>query len=210
MNKTLDILMAAGFAFTSFLENGPNRDSVNYTDITADHTNVTAYNPFSLANRLPADNLDSAGLIERVRNEGARRALEPFKEVKDEVFSTQDFTLTLSAYVNNEQVFPALQIIYTGSQTLNQDLKIKFVLCAATLIDDRWQASCFMPMRRSEQKGPFQPQEIRKAEPKQPLLYPYAANPTYVLVPHAQIEIANEKIDLGTLIGKNVEISPRK
>ncbi|MEK6969627.1 MAG: hypothetical protein AABW48_04320 [Nanoarchaeota archaeon] len=210
MNKTLDILMAAGFAFTNFLENGPNHDSVNYTDITANPTNVTAYNPFSLANRLPADNLDSAGLIERVRNEGARRALEHFKEVKDEIFSTQDFTLTLSAYANNEQVFPALQIVYNGSQPKNQDLKIKFVLCAASFVDNKWQGSCFMPLRRSEQKGPFQPQEIRKAEPKQPLLYPYAANPAYVLLPHAQIEIANEQIDLGTLIGKNVEISPRK
>lgn len=202
MNKTLDILMAAGFAITGFLENGHNHDSANYK-------NTIDYNSFSFTTPLQADNPNSKGLIGRVRNEGARRALEPFKEVKDEVFSTQDFTLTLSACANNEQIFPSLQIVYNGSQLRYQDLKIKFVLCAATLIDNNWQASCFMPMRRSEQKGPFQPQESRKAEPKQPLIYPYATNSTYVLVPHAQIEIANEQIDLGTLIGKNVEIDLR-
>lgn len=201
MNKAQNILMAAGFAFTSFLDNNLYCSSANYK-------NTTNYDPGSLATLLQDSN--SNGLIERVRNEGARRALEPFKEIKDEVFSTQDFTLTLSAYANNEQIFPSVQIKYAGSQPVQKDIKIKFVLCAASLVNDKWQGNCFMPMRRSEQLGPFQPQESRKAEPKQPLLYPYANNPAYVLLPHARIEIADEQIDLGTLIGKNVEIIPRK
>ena len=152
----------------------------------------------------------SSGLIQRIQSEPARKALEPFDHVADEELNYSGFTFTLSARANGKKVYPVLRVAYNGEAQHTEKITLRYVSCGAEKKEnDLWGVGCFPPTRYLELEGPFSKGEVRTVKPDKPLRHPYS-KPPYVLLPHVIIQGFDEKLDIGTLIGKGVKIHPRK
>lgn len=162
---------------------------------------------------LQTEQKGSGGLIDRIQNEPVRRAFERsgYGDVIDEELRYSDFTFTFSATVDGQKVHPVLQVAYNGEAQHAEEIRLTYVLCGAEIKEGgNWGTGCFAPPGRVKLEGPFSKGEVRNVKPKKPLEYTYST-PPFVLLPHVTIgELGDKKLDIGTLFGYGIEISPRK